>query len=64
MPRISILMDACPLPNAEDTSPGIVEDDMQSLIVLLQALEDHRFRLREITNTCTPVLMTVGCADA
>jgi hypothetical protein len=42
----------------------IVDDDVQSLIVFLHALEAYRFRLREITTIRTPVLMTVGCAGA
>jgi len=42
----------------------IVDDDVQSLIVFLHALESYRFRLREITTIRTPVLMTVGCAGA
>ena len=50
--------------NAQDVSPMIVDDDVQSLIVFLHALEAYRFRLREITTIRTPVLMTVGCAGA
>jgi len=64
MPGISIRIDVGLLLNAEDINPRIVEDDVQSLMVFLQALEDYRFRLRKITTTCPPVLMTVGCADA
>jgi hypothetical protein len=52
------------LPNAQDVSPTIVDDDVQSLIVFLHALEAHRFRSREITTSRTLVLMTAGCADS
>ena len=64
MSGISIVIDIEILLNAQDINPRIVEDDLQSLMVFLQALEDYRFRLRKITTTCPPVLMTVGCADA
>ena len=64
MPGISIVIDAGLLPIAQDINPIIVDDDVQSLIVLLQVLGDSRFRLREITTIRTPVLMTVGCAGA
>jgi hypothetical protein len=64
MSGISIVIDIEILLNAQDINPRIVEDDVQSLMVFLQALEDYRFRLRKITTTCPPVLMTVGCADA
>ena len=64
MPGISIVIDIEILPNAQDVSPMIVDDDVQSLIVFLHALEAYRFRLREITTTRTPAFMTAGGADA
>jgi hypothetical protein len=64
MSGISIVIDIEILLNAQDVSPMIVDDDVQSLIVFLHALEAYRFRLREITTTRTLVLMTAGCADS